>query len=160
MARDTVNLYAETDRGIISDDTGSALNLENTSTGSALALKNTSSGNCLELKNASGTGIQLSSVSAPTTAIDVLVAGKAAVGSAVRFRSAASLGNALELGQSVVGSPTVALLVMTNSCASGAFFEFKGMASLVSMTSIFRGVRVKVGDEYGWFPVYASATFT
>ena len=32
MAKDTVNLYAESDRGIISDDTNSALTLENTST--------------------------------------------------------------------------------------------------------------------------------
>src|SRR3990167_489602 len=40
MAKDIVNLYAESDRGIISDDTAPALTLENTNTGSALKLVN------------------------------------------------------------------------------------------------------------------------
>jgi len=114
MAKDTVNLYAESDRGIISDDTGSALNLENTSTGSGLAVKNTGAG----------------------------------VGVAVTAQVAAT------------AAPTIAVISSTNSVASGAHFEFKGfLASAASMGSITRGVRVKYGDNYGWIPVYADATF-
>lgn len=150
MAKDIVDLYAESDRGIISDDSGSTLRLENTSTGNVLTVKNTAGG-----------GIQISSVSAPTVAIKVVAATSAVtVAPAVEFLSAASLGNSISVGNTVIASPTVANIVSLNSAASGAHFEFKGfLASAASMGSIVRGVRVKYGDSYGWIPVYASATF-
>jgi len=110
MAKDIVNLYAETDREILSDDTGSSLNLTNSSTGSALALKNTGA----------TTGVALTAQVAATAA------------------------------------PTIAVIRATNSVASGAFFEFRGfLASIVSASSLQRGVRVKVdNDLYGWIPIY------
>ena len=154
---DLLNLNAESGRNIIGDDSSPSLNLENSS-----------SGECLKLQNAGGTGNQLSTVSCPTTALYLQSASKYVIdvlGSvatvATRFRSSASAGVVLELGHSVIGAPTVPLMVMTNSCASGAFFQFKGfLASIASATSITRGIRVKIsGDEEGWIPVYMSATY-
>ena len=110
---DTINLYAESGRNIIGDDSSPTLTLENTSSGAALKLV------------ASGTGQVLETVNTATS------------------------------------SPTVAVLTVTNSVASGAFFEFKGfLASIASASSLQRGVRVKVGDEYGWMPIYFGGVFT
>ena len=119
MAKDTVDLYAESDRGIISDDTAQSLRLENSSSGAVLLLKQ-AGGNVTTTANAVALRAQL-----PATA-----------------------------------APTVAVIQTLNSVASGAHFEFQGfLASTASMGSIVRGVRVKFGDNYGWVPIYASATF-
>lgn len=69
-------------------------------------------------------------------------------------------GVALALTRSAAGAATVATVRVTNSVASGAFFEFTGfLASIASAGSIVRGVRVKYGDNYGFIPVYASGTY-
>ncbi len=121
---DTINLYAESDRNIIGDDSTPTLTLENSSTGNALKLVGTD-----------GTGTPLSVTADETVP-------------------------AVTLTHTVPGACTVAVASLTASTASAPFFEFKGfLASIVSMTSIFRGVRVKIGDEYGWLPVYASSTY-
>ena len=117
MARDIINLYAESDRNIISDDATPSLTLQNTSTGSALKLVNS-----------------LVSGSTQSPTLQVQVAAESA--------------------------PTIAAIRILSSVASGAAFEFQGfLASAASMGSIVRGVRVKYGDNYGWVPIYASATF-
>ncbi len=104
MAKDIVNLYAESDRNILSDDPNQALILEN---------------------------------------------------------NGASTGKALSLSVVATAAPTIAVLSATNSVASGAFFEFKGMlASLSSVAGTARGIRVKYGDSYGWIPIYSTGTFT
>lgn len=141
---DIINLTAETGRNIIGDDTSPTLTLENTS-----------SGNVLALQNAGGTGVPLSVVSAPTTGIFANV-----VGTGGHFRSNASLQPAVIVDHGIISAPTVAVARLTQSAASGAFFEFRGfLASIASATSITRGIRVKFGDSYGWIPIYESATF-
>lgn len=141
---DLVNLNAESGRNIIGDDSTPTLTLENTS-----------SGNALQLQNAGGTGVALSIVSTPTTALFANV-----VGTAGHFRSNASLQPAVIADQGVISSPTVAVVRLTQSAASGAFFELRGfLASIASATSITRGIRVKFGDSYGWIPIYESATY-
>lgn len=151
MAKDTVNLFAESDRNILSDDTNATLTLENTSTGNILKLQNTSPG-----------GVQISSVSAPTTALQITAALSATnTGPAVKFDSGASIGNALSVGHTVLASPTVAVMSAVNSAASGPVFEFRGfLSSAASAGSIIRAVRVKIdSDLYGWLPVYSSVTY-
>ncbi len=96
-----MNLYADSDRNIIGDDSSPTLTLENSSTGSVLNLKS-----------------------------------------------------------SAVSAPTIATLSVTNSVASGAFFEFKGfLASVASASSLARGIRVKFGDEYGFIPIYKGGVY-
>lgn len=83
-----------------------------------------------------------------------------ATGVGLRASSAASVIPAAQFDHTVLSSPTVATVTLTQSTASGAFFEFKGMlASIASAGSIVRGIRVKFGDEYGFLPVYASGTY-
>lgn len=116
MARDIVNLYAESDRGIISDDTSAVLTIENTATGAGLVATNSS--------------------------------------------AAGTAGPAIIVKMPATSAPTVANLRSINSVASGAHFEFQGfLASTASMGSIVRGIRVKYGNNYGWVPIYASATY-
>lgn len=149
---DIVNLQAESEKNIIGDDTTPVLTLENTSSGEAL-----------KLQNAGGTGVQLSQISAPTTAqmvrgaamgLDVSVGGLAA-----QLKSTASEANVLDLSRTIVGSPTVALLKAVTSTPSGALFEFgvvdKAVISTASAgATLLYGVRVKVGNTYGWLPIY------
>ena len=121
---DTINLYAETDRNIIGDDSSPTLTLENSSTGNALKVSGT------------GTGIPLN------------------VTGTVTIPAAA-------LTHTTPGAATVAVLRVTASTASAPFFEFRGfLASIASASSLQRGIRVKIGDEYGWIPVYYGGVFT
>jgi hypothetical protein len=152
---DTINIYAETGRNIIGDDSSPTFTFENTS-----------SGEILKLQNAGGTGNQLSTVSCPTTAVYLqgaelalkTLGSRASIGAAIQ--SSATQGIPLEVRHTVISAPTAACMVLTNSCASGAFFEFKGfLASIASATSITRGIRVKFGDELGWVPVFMSGTY-
>jgi hypothetical protein len=150
---DLLNLDAESGRNIIGDDATPTITLENTS-----------SGNTLNLQNAGGTGVQLSMISAPTTSqmvrgghlgLDVQVGGMAG-----QFRSTASGGAVLDLARTTaVGSPTVALLKLQTSTPSGPLFEFgsvdKGVVSTASAgVTVDYGIRVKIGNTYGWIPVY------
>ena len=74
--------------------------------------------------------------------------------------SSATTGQALDLKVAATSAPTIAVMTVTNSVASGAFFEFKGfLASIASATSITRGIRVKYGDNYGFIPIFTSATY-
>lgn len=177
---DVLNLATSANRNIIEDGTSPALTLENTS-----------SGNTLLLQNAAGTGIQLSQISAPTTAqvvkgaaggVEVYVGGTAgafdstggialnvascpttavnvsAVGVAGRFKSTASESNVLDLAHlTAVASPTVAVVRIGSSAASGPAFEFHGgciESTASGSVSLVAGVRVKFGNLYGWLPVY------
>lgn len=120
---DTINLYAESNRNIIGDDSSPTLTLENSSSGKALRAYG------------SGTGVALQAEAAATTPV-------------------------VDLYHTTPGNATVAVLRVTASTASAPFFEFKGfLASIASMGSITRGVRVKFGDSYGWLPVYQEGTF-
>ena len=180
---DVINLYAESDRNIIGDDTTPSLTLENTS-----------SGNIIKLQNAGGTGVQLSQISCPTTAqmvrgaaggLDVYVGTTGAilnstagiglsiistpttainvssVGTAGLFKSTASAAVVLDLSRTIVGSATVALFKVLTSTPSGALLEFgvvdKAVISTASAgATLAYGVRVKVGDTYGWLPIYST----
>lgn len=85
------------------------------------------------------------------------------------FKSTATESQALKIDQTVVGSPTVALLGLTvASVASGAAIELLG-TSFVSCTTIkfvtggvagTGAVRVKYGDNYGWIPVLPDGAVT
>ncbi len=150
---DTINLYAESDRNIIGDDTTPTFTLENTS-----------SGNALKLQNAGGSGVQLSMTSCPTTAVymtgakkglDVLTGDTPAT-----LKSTASGSVVVDLARyTAVGSPTVSLLRILSSTPSGALMEFgvvdKAVVSTASAgATLLFGVRVKVGDVLGWLPIY------
>lgn len=81
-------------------------------------------------------------------------------GNALSLKSGATEAVALVAANTVISSPTVAVMRLTTSGASAPFFEFKGfLASIASAGSIVRGIRVKFGDEYGFLPVYASGTY-
>lgn len=95
---DVINLYAESGRNIIGDDTTPVLELENSSTGNALSLK-----------------------------------------------------------KDVSGGATIAALKITASTASAPAFEFAGScveSTASGSASLTFGIRVKVGNLYGWIPVY------
>lgn len=144
---DTVNLFAETDRNIIGDDSSPTLTLENSSSGPAL-----------KLQNAAGTGTLISMQSCPTTSLYVVTP---AVGAYIR--SGATEAKSVVLDRSVCGSATVALLKLSVlSTASAPLLDFGTVSStsgaVVSTASacatIDYAVRVKVGDNYGWIPIY------
>jgi hypothetical protein len=121
---DTINLYAESDRNIIGDDSTPTLTLENSSTGKAIRVVN------------SGTGVAVQGEAAATSPVG-------------------------DLYHTTPGAATVAVLRVTASTASAPFFEFKGfLASIASASSLQYGVRVKIGDEYGWIPVYYGGVYT
>lgn len=139
-----MNLDADTGKNIIGDDTLPTLTLEGVS-----------SGEILKLQNAGGTGVQLSAVSCPTTAVHVVGAQTGAY-----IRSGASAANAAIFDRTVIGSATVAVIKLTQlSAASGPFMEFSGLnMGVVSTASagatVDFGIRVKIGNSYGWLPVY------
>ena len=94
--------------------------------------------------------------STPTLTLDNLGTGPALV---VKSSTATGTAGALRV-EGRAGSPTVAPLVLSASTASGALMEVRGyIASIASVGSITRGIRVKQGDSYFWIPMYASATF-
>ena len=129
-----LNIDAETDANIIGDDSSPTLTMENTS-----------SGNVIKIQNASGTGTALQVDGSRTGA---------------QLRSTATEQVPLHVTHSVISSPTVAPLRITQSAASGAHFEIQGaIASIASMTSITRGLRVKQGDTYYWITLYRDATY-
>jgi len=145
---DVINLTAEEGRNIIGDDSSPTLTLENVS-----------SGNALRLQNAGGTGVLLSAVSCPTTSVYVV----SGAGVAAHLRSGVTESIPLVLDHSVCGSATVALLKLSRlSTASGPIFDFGSVSSAVggvvstasACATLDYAVRVKVGDAYGWIPVY------
>lgn len=75
-------------------------------------------------------------------------------GQALVVENTAGTGNALVV-KNTIGAPTVAPLVVQTSTPSGAAIEFRGKAvvSALSGGSFTYGIRVKVGDVYGWVPV-------
>lgn len=98
-----------------------------------------------------GTGIGVNFASLATTSIDVNTVGSPAV----RFRSAVTEGNALFVGRSVVASPTVAPLVISQlSAASAPAIEFQGRAfvSALSGGTVNGAIRIKVGNDYFFIP--------
>lgn len=146
---DVVNLNAESDRNIIGDDSSPTLTLENTS-----------SGNVLKLQNAGGTGVALSIISCATTPLLVNGAGLGVTSGGFVFNSTASAVNSLVLSNTKVQSPTVAILKLSNnSTASGPLLDlgrvdFGVVSTASACATIDFAFRVKVGDMYGWVPVY------
>lgn len=147
---DVINIFAESGRNVIEDDAVPTFTFENTS-----------SGECLKLQNAGGTGVQLSTVSCPTTSVYVTGASTGvevlAVGSAGVFKSSASASVPVDIIRSTaVSSPTVAMLRVSTSGASAPALEFRGtcIVSTASAAATYAaGIRVKFGDTYGWIPV-------
>jgi len=152
---DTLNLYAESGRNIIGDDSSPTLNLENTS-----------SGEVLKLQNAGGTGVQLSTVSAPTTS--VFIQGGAGgvnvqtVGTAITAQSTATLTPTAIFGHTVLAGATIAPIRVIASTASAAFFDFRGAVistASVSMTAATSAGYIKVwingegGANVGYIPI-------
>lgn len=156
---DVINLAAESGRNIIGDDASPTLTLENTS-----------SGQPLKLQNAGGTGVQLSGISCPTTAIDIASGGKGSeIEGAVAstFNSSATAEAALAVGHlgAVLGSPTIGTFAVMNSTASGAFFEFKGAFMSTASINISADKTVFVipvthesGALKGYIPVFTGVT--
>lgn len=178
------NLDTSTGKNIIGDDTLPTLTLEGTSSGEILKLQNAGGtgvqlsqvscpttaqmirgvtagvdayvGKTAGLFNSTG-GFGVAVTSCPTTAVYVL--GKAVGG---YFRSAASEAVAIVADRSVIGSVTVAVVKISQlSTPSGAMIEFAGVGSgIVSTASgtptLSYGVRVKIGDSYGWIPVLST----
>lgn len=84
----------------------------------------------------------------------VLTLTNTGTGAALVAENTAGTGAAL-IVKNTIGAPTVAPLVVQTSTASGAAIEFRGKAfvSALSGGSFSYGVRVKVGNVYGWIPV-------
>jgi len=123
----------------------------------------------LTITNLSTAGVGLQLISGASTQLLVRGATPASLNTGVAqvlIQSGSTVGSALEIGRTVAGSPTVALMRFgTLSAASAPYFEFSPGGGYVSVTSIvlttvanFIGaVRVKVGSSYGWLPVIADA---
>lgn len=143
---DTVNLWAESGRNIIGDDTGPTLILENQS-----------SGEVLKLQSAGGTGVQLATVSGATTSLFIVSAKQGA-----DIRSGATESNVLIVKHSVVNSPTVAPLVLVASGPSAPAIEFQGNGLIAVATggSVSAAIRVKSGNSYYWIPVMEKISTT
>lgn len=146
---DSMNLYAESGRNIIGDDSTPTLTLENTSSGAVL-----------QLQNAGGTGPLLSLLSCPTTAILVDGGGIGFSSGGMTLNSTATAVNGLVVSNTKVQSPTVALLKLSNnSTASGALIDlgridFGVVSTASACATLDFAFRVKIGDSYGWVPVY------
>lgn len=184
LSRDIVNLFADVDRNIIGIDDTPTLALENQADGPVLKLQN-AGGTGVQLSqvscpttaqmirgatagvdayvgkiagqfNSTG-GYGLAVTSCPTTAVYILGTGVGGY-----FRSAASAANAGVFDRSVIGSATVAVVKISQiSTPSGAMIEFSGVdAGVLSTASgcvtLSYGVRVKVGDTYGWLPIFST----
>lgn len=138
---DLMNLFAESGRNIIGDDSSPALTLENISSGQAL-----------QLQNAGGTGVALSVVSTPTTS--VMVRGAAGgldiqtTGIAGTFKSTATLNQVLDISSTVLGGATIAPVRITASTASQAFFDFRG--AVISTASINLAANTMAGVIQVW----------
>jgi hypothetical protein len=139
-----INLYAASGKNIIDDDSTPTLTLENTD-----------SGECLKLQNAGGTGVGLSLVSTPTTALHIKGAKSGIVVEADTSEVAITAGHV-----STLGAVTVAPLRLVSSGVSGCFISFQGaFASAASCPSLTRAVRVKIDDSYYWIPLYESIIY-
>lgn len=88
----------------------------------------------------------------PTATLEIR---NTSTGAGLLATNSAGTGPALTAQTTSVGTPTVAPLRILNSAPSGPAIEFqgKGVISALSGGSILYGVRVKVGDVYGWIPV-------
>lgn len=149
---DLINLAAESDRNIIGDDASPTLTLENIS-----------SGETLKLQNAKGTGVQLSGISCPTTAVKITGAAKVVelLGTvASTIKSAATEAAALDLGHSVWSSPTIAPLKLRVSTASGAVIDFASpLVSCASLTVHSFAIPIKhdAEDKIAYLVAYTIA---
>ena len=162
---DIINLQAEDNRDIVDDDAVPTLRLDNTNAaGTGLKLEASGGGTVLDLNASGGIGIDLDGTtgigididnSGAGTGVDVLTAGKAAV-----LKSTATEQVVLDVAHSVaVSSTTVAPVRVQTSGASAPLLQFGavdyGVVSTASAgATLAYGVRVKVGDTYGWLPIY------
>lgn len=103
-------------------------------------------------------GIALNMVSCPTTSVYAVSRGNTGY-----LRSTATEGVPMTLDRSICGSASVALLKLSQlSTASAPLFDFGSVSSAVggvvstasACATLDYAVRVKVGDAYGWIPVY------
>lgn len=117
---DILNLETTSNRNIIEDGTTPALTLENTS-----------SGNCLRLQNAGGTGISLSILSCPTTALNVGAGGIAVTGSQT-FTGDQTVTGSLTLN----GAGETNYLLSLVSCPTTAFNVATGGAAITGNVAI------------------------
>jgi len=153
MADDILNLDAEAGRDIIDDDAEPALTVKNTNaSGTGLRAWASNGGVALDVDSTTGIGVDVDTTTG--TGVDVLSAGIASA-----LKSSATAAVVLDLSKTVVGSPTVALAKVLSSTPSGALIEFgvvdKGVVSTASAgATLAYGVRVKIGNTYGWLPVY------
>lgn len=165
---DVINISAEDNRNIIDDDAVPALTLESThASGYGLKVTNTNAaggtaawvvstaGTALNVDGTAGVGIDVDSGGA-NAAINALSAGA----QALIARSQATEANVIDLAHdTALSSATVAVLKAVSSTASAPLFEFGNVDTAVVSTAsagatLAYGVRVKVGNTYGWLPVY------
>ena len=137
-----INLDAESGANYIGDDAQPSLTITNTSTGAGVSTDK------------------------------LLVTSGATIVSAtpITLNGTASASPVLDLNRKlVVSSPTVALLRLgIGSGASAPVFELAEQAFVSATTILFTtaavagtgGVRVKIGDNYGWIPIMKDAAFT
>lgn len=142
---DLVNLWSESARNIIGDDTTPTLTLENSSSGVGLLVDTSTI--------TGGSGAAIDALSENTTYAN-------------RMRSAASAAPALVLEHSVINGPTIAVLRLVASGASTPFFDFRGaVASTASLGVTAANVVGLVpvwfqgsgGNNKGWMPIYNAA---
>ena len=145
-----VDIWAETQAGLIGDDAQPTLSLTNSSTGPGLF------------------------------ADRVVVTGAASIGGALNFAgvlsgnttitSNATQGRLLTFNRTVIGSPTVGLAVFSVSGASVPVFEFKANALVSAVSIVFAAsgnwagtyaLRIKAPDDtLKWIPVLPDGCVT
>jgi len=142
---DVFNILAEDHRNILDDDAVPTLRLSNThasGVGAWVENTNASGGLALNVDSTAGLGVDVDAggvgvdvdVSGSDEAINALSAG----GEALVARSQATEAHVLDIAlDTAVSSPTVGLVRMTNSAASGVMFEFSG--GLISTASLAGG---------------------
>lgn len=162
--KDLVNLNAEDGKDIITDSSAPGLNIIQTGTGTGFGVVGSSTGDGIAVDQSStGKGLDISVTTGDGIEID-------GTGTLLDLNAGDLTGAypAVEIVSSNYSHPSVGLLKIVTSAASGPFLEFSGLG-VVSTASLFKlaaptlaairvGVNGPAGKTFGWLPVMTGTT--
>lgn len=164
MAKDLINLNAEDGRDIITDSAAPGLNIVQSGTGEGLGIDGSSTGDGVSIDQSStGIGADISVATGDGVEVD-------GTGTLLDLNAKDTTGayEAVNITTANYSHPSVGMVTLTNSCASGCYLEFTGLG-VVSTASLFKlaaptlaAIRVAVsgpgGRVFGWLPVLTNTT--
>ncbi len=164
MATDLLNLNAEDGRDIITDSSAPGLNMVQSGTGEGFGVDGSSTGDGVSIDQSStGMGIDIG-----VTTGDAIEADGTGILLDLNAGDTTGAYEAVNITTANYSNPSVGMVVLTNSCASGVYLEFTGKG-VVSTASLFAlaaptiaAIRVAVngpgGRAFGWLPVLTGTT--